>query len=84
MKAVATSDLQGTLDQLIAEVVNSAEPTMISDKEGHRAVLVPVPDIGSWKETLYLLSSPANVAHLQRSIAEADAGQVVERKLIDP
>lgn len=84
MKAVATRDLRGTLDQLIAEVANSAEPTMISDNEGHQAVLVPVPDVGSWEETLYLLSSPANAERLRRSIAEADMGKLAERELIDP
>jgi antitoxin YefM len=35
-------------------------------------------------ETLYLLSNPANAEHLRRSIAEAKAGEVYERELLDP
>jgi antitoxin YefM len=34
-------------------------------------------------ETLYLLSNPANADHLRRSIAEAKAGEVHERELLD-
>jgi len=32
-------------------------------------------------ETLYLLSSPENARHLLASVADADAGRVVEREL---
>ena len=35
-------------------------------------------------ETLHLLRSPANAARLLKSIAAADAGQIVERGLIEP
>jgi antitoxin YefM len=37
----------------------------------------------SLMETLHLLRSPANVAHLQKSIQQFDAGNVIERPLID-
>ena len=36
------------------------------------------------KETVHLLSTSANARHLLESIAEADAGKLVERELIDP
>ncbi len=49
-----------------------------------RAVLLSLDEFNSWQETLYLLSNPANAAHLRGSIAEAEAGQIVERELIDP
>jgi antitoxin YefM len=34
-------------------------------------------------ETVHLLRSPANVAHLERSIAQARAGKVKPRKMVD-
>ncbi len=37
----------------------------------------------AWQETLYLLSNPANAAHLLSSIQSAQAVQVVERTLIE-
>jgi antitoxin YefM len=40
-------------------------------------------EIRSMQETLHLLKSPANAAALRRSLAEADAGQLVERELIE-
>lgn len=40
-------------------------------------------DSNAWKETLYLLSNPANAEHLRRSIAEAQAGNVDEHELLD-
>jgi antitoxin YefM len=46
-------------------------------------VIVPLDDYESWKETLYLLSDPANADHLRRSIAEAETGKVQERELFE-
>jgi antitoxin YefM len=43
--------------------------------------LMPLGEFNSWKETLYLLSSPVNAAQLRRSIAEAEAGQAQKREL---
>ncbi|HJX29330.1 MAG TPA: hypothetical protein VJ885_15580, partial [Thermoanaerobaculia bacterium] len=40
-------------------------------------------DAKSWKETLYLLASPANAEHLLRSLAEAEAGLTQERELLE-
>ena len=37
----------------------------------------------SWRETLYLLSNPANAAHLRRSIAEAKKEKISERELLE-
>jgi antitoxin YefM len=35
------------------------------------------------KETIHLLSNPANARRLRRAIADADAGKFVEHELID-
>ena len=55
-------------------------------KRRNRAPVVIMP-LSGWegtKETLYLMSSPANAAHLLASIAQADAGQLTEHELIEP
>ncbi|MFU8788262.1 MAG: type II toxin-antitoxin system Phd/YefM family antitoxin [Methylobacter sp.] len=36
-------------------------------------------DSKAWQETLYLLSNPANAAHLQKSIQELEQGRVFEK-----
>jgi antitoxin YefM len=35
-------------------------------------------------EAMHLLRSPANAAHLQRSLEQADRGEVCSHGLIDP
>lgn len=47
-------------------------------------VILPLSELEGLKETLYLLSNPANAKMLLESIAEADAGKLTERELIDP
>jgi antitoxin YefM len=44
--------------------------------QGDQVVAMPLDEFKPWKETLYLLSNPANAAHLRRSIAEAGAGRI--------
>ena len=48
---------------------------------GEQVVLMPLDEFNSWQESLYLLASPKNAAHLRRSIAEAESGQAVKREL---
>ena len=54
-------------------------------RDGHEPmVILPQSELEGLKETLYLLSSPENARVLLKSIAEADAGMLFERELIDP
>jgi len=84
MKAATTAKQLEDLDGLIAEVVTDAEPILLSSGKGQHAVLLSLDEFNSWQETLYLLSNPANAAHLRKSMAEAEAEKIVERELIDP
>ena len=84
MKAMTTALLDKTLDDLIIEVSDDAEPTMLSARNGQQAVLVPLDEFNSWRETAYLLSTPANADHLRRSLAQAGAGETSEHELVDP
>ena len=54
--------------------------TVVTDK-GEQVVVMPLDEFNSWKETLYQLASPANAAHLRRSIAEAESGLAEKREL---
>lgn len=54
-------------------------------RDGHEPmVILPQSELEGLKETLYLLSNPANAKMLLDSIAELDAGKLTERELIDP
>ena len=84
MNAVTSNKARENLDQLIEQVVSDAEPTIICNDKDEKVVLLSLDEFNSWQETLYLLSSPANAAHLRRSVREAEEGHIQERDLIEP
>ncbi len=84
MTVVTVSEAKRDLESLIAKVQSDAEPTIITTDEGQKAVLLSLDEFNAWQETAYLLSNPANAAHLHESIKQAQEGKLVERKLIEP
>ena len=83
MDAMTTQQARQDLDGLIEQVIADVQPTILCNDKGNRAVLMSLDEFTSWQETLYLLSNPANAAHLLGSIQAAQAGKVVERALIE-
>jgi antitoxin YefM len=75
MNSVTLKEAKRNLERLVEQVLASGEPTVVVTKEGKRVVLLPLDEYNSWKETAYLLSSPANAQHLRQSLAEARAGE---------
>jgi len=76
---VTAMSISQARDQLFPLVkrVNADHTTIeIVAKDGN-AVLMSAEDYASILETLYLYSTPANIAHLVRSFAQLDAGEVV-------
>lgn len=83
MNTTTLSSAKQNLENLIQQVENDAEPVLIIIDEDRRAVLMSELEFNSWQETIYLLSNPANAEHLRKSLAEADAGLISERELIE-
>ena len=84
MRAVTAAEAKHDLERLIEQVIVDSEPAILITEAGQQAVLLPLDDYNAWQETRYLLLNPANAEHLRRSIAEARAGAIEERELIDP
>jgi antitoxin YefM len=84
MNAITASRANQNLHRLIEQVNSDAEPTIICNDKGDKAVLLSLDEYNSWQETIYLLSNPANAEHLRKSIAQARRGKIKERKLIEP
>jgi antitoxin YefM len=56
---------------------------LIVTRQNHEPVaILPLAELEGLRETVHLLSTPANAERLAASIAELDAGRGVERKLI--
>ena len=83
MNAVTLNDAKHNLERLITRAIVDAEPTIICTDDGQKVVFMSLDEFNSWQETLYLLSNPANAAHLRQSIAEANAGRMQQRVLLD-
>ncbi len=83
MDAMTTKQAAQNLEQLIEHVVLDVEPIIICNENGQKAVLMGFDEFNAWQETFYLLSNPANAAHLLKSIQEIEAGETFERQLIE-
>ena len=83
MTTVTLSEAKQNLEKLIEQVIADAEPIILSTEAGQEVVLLSLDEFNSWKETLYLLSNPANADHLRKSIAEARTGNFEEKTLVD-
>ena len=58
---------------------------LVVSRQGHEPMVVmPLSELESLRETLHLLSNPANAARLLSAIEELNEGKGVERELIDP
>jgi antitoxin YefM len=70
MRVIKFSDATNQLNQVIDQVVDEGDFTIISCHDAQDAVVMSLDTFNSIKETLYLLRSPANAAHLTRSLAQ--------------
>ena len=83
MRVVSFSDARSRLKSVLDEVVDDADCTVITRRDAEDAVVMSLDHYNSLMETVHLLKSPANAAHLSRSIEQYKNAQVTERELID-
>jgi antitoxin YefM len=83
MKIVTFSEAKNKLKAILDRVVDDADYTIITRRDAGDAVVMSLEYFNSLLETVHLLNSPANAAHLERSIAQYKQGQVAEKDLLD-
>ena len=83
MKVVNFSDARNRLKSVLDQVVNDRDYTIISRRDADDAVVMSLDQFNSLMETVHLLRSPANAAHLEKSIKQYQSGKTMERELID-
>lgn len=82
MDVVTFSEARNQLKTVLDRVVDDADYTIITRRDADDAVVMSLEYFNSLLETVHLLKSPENAAHLERSIAQWRKGQVKERELL--
>jgi antitoxin YefM len=75
----ARASLKGVIDQVIAD----ADYTVIARRDAPDAVVMSLDTFNGLMETVHLFKSPANAAHLARSIEQYRKGKVTRQGLVD-
>jgi antitoxin YefM len=78
MRYVSYTQLRQSLASIMDEVCSSRAPLLVTLQKAPAVVMIAAEEWESIAETLHLLSSPRNAALLMESIAQADAGELVE------
>lgn len=84
MEIINFSDAPNNLKAVIDRVVNDADVTVITRRDAPDAVVMSLDAYNSLLETVHLLNSPANAAHLALSLSQLRSGQARERELVSP
>lgn len=83
MRIVTYSEARSSLKSVLDQVNDDADVTIISRRDGADAVVMSLDQYQSIMETMHLLATPANAAHLAKSIAQHKDGKAIRCELVD-
>ena len=83
MRIVSFTEARNGLKSVLDRVVNDADYTVITRRDAEDAVVMSMEHYNSLMETVHLLKSPANAAHLSKSIEQFQAGNIIEREILN-
>jgi antitoxin YefM len=83
MRVISFSEARNKLKSVLDQVVNDADYTVITRRDSEDAVVMSLNQFNGLMETVHLLESPANAAHLAKSIKQYRAGKTTQRELTD-
>jgi antitoxin YefM len=83
MRVITFSEARNGLKKVIDQVVDDADVAVISRRDAADAVVMSLDTFNSWMETVHLLKSPANAAHLHKSIQQLRKSKARSRALVD-
>lgn len=83
MRIVSFTEARNGLKSVLDNVVNDVDYTVITRRDAEDAVVMSLDHYNSLMETVHLLKSPANAAHLSKSIEQFQSGNVIEREIIN-
>ena len=83
MRIISFSEARNNLKQVIDRVVDDADVAVMSRRDSPDAVVMSLETFNSWMETVHLLKTPANAAHLDKSIQQLRKGKTRMRALVE-
>ena len=83
MRVVSFTEARNGLKSVLDNVVNDVDYTIITRRDSEDAVVMSLDHYNSLMETVHLLKSPANAAHLSKSIEQYRSGKIAEREILD-
>ena len=83
MRIVSFTEARNGLKSVLDNVVNDVDYTVITRRDAEDAVVMSMEHYNSLMETVHLLKSPANAAHLSKSIDQYQLGRVTEREILN-
>ncbi len=83
MTVINYTEARNNLKSVLDKVAEDADYAVISRRDAEDAVVMSLEYFNAMQETLHLLKSPANVAHLEKSIGQYRRGEVTEHELSD-
>lgn len=83
MRVVSFTEARNGLKSVLDNVVNDVDYTVITRRDSEDAVVMSLDHYNSLMETVHLLKSPANAAHLSKSIEQYRSGKTTERNILD-
>ncbi|CAN7442862.1 type II toxin-antitoxin system prevent-host-death family antitoxin [Pararhizobium sp. LjRoot235] len=75
MNVISLSELRANMARHFDRVEQDHDELIVTRQNREPMVVMSLSDFEGWKETMYLLSNPANKERLLRSIAELDEGK---------
>ena len=83
MRTISFSEARNRLKQVIDQVVEDADVAVITRRDAADAVVMSLETFNSWQETVHLLKTRANAAHLAKSIRQLRAGKLKPHDPVD-
>jgi antitoxin YefM len=79
MAIVSQSEFRANMAKLLDQVEDDSKELIVTRTGGRKhMVVITLDEYESWKETEYLMSSPANAAALREAAAQLDRGEGIE------
>lgn len=83
MDTISYSVFRSQLARYLDKVNDDHKPVLVTRQNGKPAIVMSLEDYQSYEETAYLMASFKNAERLNQAIADIQAGNTIERGLIE-